>query len=74
MNGKDRRLEKDVAVAEAYAAYLFALVSKQRAKSSTPSGEQRESGGLGPSTNYLPLVKSPDELRSFSEISSQSKG
>lgn len=60
MNEKNLRLEKDVAVAEAYAAYLFALISRQRAKSTTLVGKQRESGGSGSSTSCLPHIKSPD--------------
>jgi hypothetical protein len=60
MNEKNLRLEKDVAVAEAYAAYLFALILRQRAKSTAPLGERRESGGSGPSTSCLPHIKAPD--------------
>lgn len=60
MDEKNLRLEKDVAVAEAYAAYLFALISRQRAKSTASLGEQRESGGSGSSTSCLPHMQSPD--------------
>ena len=72
MNEKDLRLKKDVAVAEAYAAYLFALVSRQRAKSTTPLGGHRDSGGSAPAITSLPQIKSPDQAYSRSEINPQS--